>query len=207
MQHAQSHLSRILSSDPGVAPSYRHGPKMFESAPPLEPPKSLLKWYGLHAAGQPIPGEISLLARRRLISDPPAAPGLGFVILHRCGGDFYFLIVCTWRNSNELWETVLYKDGDAMKGFDVFPREAGHLPTFCVWELAPVVRERTHGSGFSARPGTRPPGARGWPIARAAGADSGAGNFLPRERPRAKCLPSTDFAGKRIVFRSLEGKG
>ena len=36
---------------------------------------------------------------------------LGFVVLHRCGEDFYFLLVCTWRNENELWETVWAKDG------------------------------------------------------------------------------------------------
>jgi len=25
----------------------------------------------------------------------------------------------------------------------VFPRCGGHLPTFCVWELAPVMREKS----------------------------------------------------------------
>jgi hypothetical protein len=64
------------------------------------------------------------------------------VILHRCGKDFYFLIVCTWRNSNEIWETVFYKNGDSMTEFALFPRGGTHLPTFCVWELAPVMREK-----------------------------------------------------------------
>jgi hypothetical protein len=68
--------------------------------------------------------------------------GLGFVILHRCEQDFYFLIVCTWRNSNELWQTVHYKDGDAMQNFEIFPRAAAHKPTFCVWELVPVWHEQ-----------------------------------------------------------------
>jgi hypothetical protein len=71
------------------------------------------------------------------------APGFGFVILHRCDVDFFFLIVCSWRNSNEIWETVFYKNGDVMKEFAVFPRLGSHLPTFCVWELAPVMREKS----------------------------------------------------------------
>ena len=36
---------------------------------------------------------------------------LGFVILHRCG-EASFLLVSTWENDNELWETVRAKDGD-----------------------------------------------------------------------------------------------
>jgi hypothetical protein len=30
-------------------------------------------------------------------------------VLHRCGASFYFLIASTWRNENELWETVWYR--------------------------------------------------------------------------------------------------
>jgi hypothetical protein len=57
--------------------------------------------------------------------------------------EFCFPIVCSWRNSNELWETVCYRHGDSMGEFAVFPRCGGHLPTFCVWELAPVMREKS----------------------------------------------------------------
>ncbi len=67
---------------------------------------------------------------------------LGFVILHRCGEGFYFLLVCTWRNENELWETVWAKDGDADVFFRPWPIEETHRPTFCVWELGAVVHER-----------------------------------------------------------------
>ncbi|MGH7936717.1 MAG: hypothetical protein ACREF8_06885, partial [Chthoniobacterales bacterium] len=49
------------------------------------------------------------------------ARGLGFVILHRCGSDFYFLIVSTWRGNNEVWEAVFYKDGAPMADFALFP--------------------------------------------------------------------------------------
>ena len=63
------------------------------------------------------------------------------MILHRCGAGFYFLIVSTWRGSNEVWETVFYKDGDGMQEFALFPREGQHKPTFCIWELVPVWHE------------------------------------------------------------------
>jgi hypothetical protein len=69
-------------------------------------------------------------------------PGLGFVILHRCGADFYFLIVCSWRNENELWSTVFYKNDEAMPAFAAWPRDGSHKPAFCVWELAPVWHEQ-----------------------------------------------------------------
>jgi hypothetical protein len=38
-------------------------------------------------------------------------------------------------------ETVLYKNGDDMAEFALFPREGEHKPAFCVWELAPVWHE------------------------------------------------------------------
>ena len=142
MSQPATHLVHILGTDLGVDPGYRHAPKYVTPGEPLEPPGAALKWYGLHPEDRPIPEEVTRLARARLMSAPLEARGLGFVILHRCGSDFYFLIVCTWRGSNEVWETVFYKDGDAMADFEIFPREGVHKPTFCVWELVPVWHEQ-----------------------------------------------------------------
>ena len=64
------------------------------------------------------------------------------MILHRCGESFYFLLVSTWRNDNELWETVWAKDGDDELGFQPWPIEGTHRPTFCVWELGAVWHEQ-----------------------------------------------------------------
>ena len=72
----------------------------------------------------------------------PLSDDLGFVILHRCGPDFYFLITCTWRNDNELWETVWAKTGDADAAFSPWPAAGTHRPAFCVWELGAVCHER-----------------------------------------------------------------
>lgn len=41
-----------------------------------------------------------------------------------------------------MWETVFYKNGDAMADFALWPRDGMHKPTFCVWELAPVWHEK-----------------------------------------------------------------
>jgi hypothetical protein len=67
---------------------------------------------------------------------------LGFTILHRCGEDFYFLLVSTWQNANELWETVWAKDGADDPDFHPWPIDGSHRPTFCVWELGAVAHER-----------------------------------------------------------------
>jgi hypothetical protein len=135
-------LPQILQTDSGVDPGYRHYPKRVTPGEPLELPGTVLKWYGLHADDRPVPAELTERARARLAATPLEAKGLGFVILHRCGNDFYFLIVCTWRNSNEMWQTVFYKNGDAMADFELFPRDGAHKPTLCVWELVPVWHEQ-----------------------------------------------------------------
>ena len=78
----------------------------------------LLKWYEIATAAAPVPAEVAELAREVLPQAAPALAGeLGFVILHRCGDDFYFLLVCTWRNENELWETVWAKAGEHEPAF------------------------------------------------------------------------------------------
>lgn len=141
MTSALSALARMLASDSGVEPDYRHGPKRATPGEPLETRSALLKWYALHRDDAPVPDEVTRLARNFLAARRLAAGGLGFVILHRCGESFYFLIVSTWRNSNELWETVFYKDA-SMHDFAPFPREGEHKPVFCVWELVPVWHEQ-----------------------------------------------------------------
>lgn len=135
-------LAEILKSDSGIDAEYRHIPKFVTPGETLELPATVLKGYGVHPQDRHIPDEITQLARSYLMKNKLEARGFGFVILHRCGNDFYFLIVNTWRNNNELWETVFYKNGEAMADFDLFPREATHKPAFCIWELVPVQQEQ-----------------------------------------------------------------
>jgi hypothetical protein len=119
-----------------------HTPKWVTPGDLVETNGAILKWYALAQKEEPVPEEIDRLARAYLAQNPLEARGLGFVILHRCGSDFYFLIVSTLRGNNEVWETVFHKNGDAMADFALWPRDGMHKPTFCVWELAPVWHEK-----------------------------------------------------------------
>ena len=142
MTEQRKRLASILQNDLGIDPSYKHAPKRVTPGELLETSGAALKWYAVYSQDRHVPDEITRLARAYLISNPLEARGLGFVLLHRCGKDFYFLIVNTWRNNNELWETVFYKDGEAMKDFASWPREGAHKPAFCVWEMTPVFHEQ-----------------------------------------------------------------
>jgi hypothetical protein len=142
-ENFSARLDHIVRHDPGVKEIYRHTPKLVSPLEPISLSGAFLKWYQLAPEAEPVPLEIKQLARGFLHREQPEARGLGFVILHRCGSSFYFLIVCTWRGNNEVWETVYYKDGDAMSDFALFPRDGTHKPAFCVWELAPVWHEKS----------------------------------------------------------------
>ena len=139
--HQKQKLAEILKSDLGVNKSYEHGPKRVTPGESIETNGAMLKWYQLAPKDRQVPDEIDRLARSYLANTKLEAKGLGFVILHRCGEDFYFLIVNTWRGNNEVWETLFYKNGDAMADFALWPRDGMHKPTFCVWELAPIWHE------------------------------------------------------------------
>ena len=101
----------------GVTPGYVHVEKLIEPAPGLTLGDTVLKWYDIAADDAPVPLAVRALARRNLrdaskSGELEISGDLGFVILHRCGESFYFLLVSTWRNENELWETVWAKAGD-----------------------------------------------------------------------------------------------
>ncbi len=130
-----------------VSMGYEHADKVACPEPGLTLGASTLKWYDIAPDDAPVPLVIRALARRNL-RDAAKAGGLGdlgelgFVVLHRCGAEAYFLLVSTWRNDNELWETVWAKTGAADVSFHSWSVDAEHRPTFCVWELGAVTHER-----------------------------------------------------------------
>ena len=130
-----------------VTPSYVHYDKLIEPGNPLILPAAVMKWYDLAHPETPVPSGIGLLARSFLEREAAVgalkdAGNLGFVIMHRCGAEFYFLLVSTWRNANELWESVYAMDGATQSDFQLFPFSGSHRGTFCVWELAAVWHEQ-----------------------------------------------------------------
>lgn len=84
----------------------------------------------------------TVLTTARLILDQaayqPSNPSdVGFVIVHRCG-PAHLLLACTWREENELWESVWT---DESGEFALLDRANDHLPTYCVWEMGIVTHE------------------------------------------------------------------
>lgn len=140
-------VSPSLARMGNPARGYLHRDKTLTPQEELALSASRLKWYDLSAAETPVPGEIHELARLFLEREERSgrlaiAGDLGFVILHRCSDQFYFLIVGTWRNENELWETVYAKVDALQSNFTLFPLPGPHRGTFCVWELGAVWHER-----------------------------------------------------------------
>ena len=130
-----------------IRPDYRHRAKHVQAGSSIALADAVLKWYDIAPAETPVPDVIRELARTGLreasrSGELGLSGDLGFVILHRCGQSFYFLLVSTWRNDNELWETVWAKDGEDDPTFHPWPVDGTHRPTFCVWELAAVCHER-----------------------------------------------------------------
>lgn len=123
-----------------VAANYVHRDKFASPREGMVAGDTQLKWSNIAPADAPVPREIEKLARD-FLKEVRVAGDLGFVILHRCGEAFYFLLVSTWRNENELWESVYAKASADEPGFKPFIVESTHRGTFCVWELGVVWHE------------------------------------------------------------------
>jgi hypothetical protein len=100
-------IDAVLENDLGVGQKYEHGPKQVTPGESIETDGAVLKWYKLAPEDRQVPDEIDRLARSFLARTQLEAKGLGFVILHRCGEDFYFLIVNTWREQRSLGDSLL----------------------------------------------------------------------------------------------------
>ncbi len=143
--------SGTLAGLGNIPAEYRHSEKLITPGPDLALPGSYLKWYDVRLPEVEIPAELAAEGRQFLADEVAAGRlaidgELGFVICHRCGESFYFLLVCTWRNQNEMWESVYAQDcsagsGAAGPGFALVP-QADHLEVICVWELGAVLHEQ-----------------------------------------------------------------
>jgi hypothetical protein len=143
----KSEAAPNLASLGNPAADYVHRDKFVEPGEAIRLPGAILKWYDLAQSDTPVDPEVRSLARafverECMARTPELAGGLGFAVLHRCGADFYFLLISTWRNENELWESVYSKDSAAHPEFRTFTFAGAHRGTYCVWELGVAWHEQ-----------------------------------------------------------------
>ncbi|HVQ09316.1 MAG TPA: hypothetical protein VMS43_12865 [Allosphingosinicella sp.] len=146
-----------------IPPDYRHYEKQAVPCEGLRAAGGDLKFYHLEKSGEPVPDAIAVSARNFLareglvagLADGEGGLDCGFVILHRCGADFYFLLMTVWRGANEAWEAVWHRDAgmaDFARFEPAYPGAAMLRPTFCVWELGVVAHESAAWSRYLASP-------------------------------------------------------
>lgn len=151
------HVETGFSDADSVGTDYRHYDKRIVSGPPLAVGGGLLKWYQVAPHDEAVEPAIDEMARAFVEAEAasgamPLEASRGFVILHRCGGGFHFLLPAVWRNGNELWESVYAKDGPEAPGFSLFPLPGPNRATFCVWELRAVWHEQQAWRRYLASP-------------------------------------------------------
>ena len=128
-----------------VAPAYQHRQKFVKPGEALITSNVYLKWYDIYREETPIPSQLVDEARSFLLTELeagtlPLKNEVGFAIHHQCS-TVYILYICTWRNENEVWETIYVKDLTADSAFRLLER-GSTAPTFCVWVLEVVWHEQ-----------------------------------------------------------------
>ena len=128
-----------------VDEDYHHVTKKFRPGRPLVLPDTYLKWYQLSRENQIIDPADDTAARTVLTEDIaagrlPITGDLGFVIHHLSGEHIHLLLVCTWRDNNEMWETTYVKDSRQNHPFSLMPQTT-HRGVICVWEFGVVAHE------------------------------------------------------------------
>ncbi len=143
LENVYSNLSEIGNVIPE---DYNYYEKKVESGELLILPEACFKWYNLF----PIKNEINqeqVFETREFIKEEINSGRLkldkeiGFVILHRAG-DYLLLLITTWRNTNEMWESVYYKRVEQSDNYKQMEFKNNHKGTYCVWELSIVWHER-----------------------------------------------------------------
>jgi hypothetical protein len=149
-------MSTTAVEPTAVPADYRHHQRLVSPGAPLRLERTDLKWYEIRRPDAPMPAGLEdetrafvareVAARRLAIAGQP-----GFVMLHLADAkgspnSVALLLVSTWNQANELWETVYWKpvDGGAYERV----RRPDHAATYCVWELGAVWHERNAWNRF-----------------------------------------------------------
>ncbi len=129
-----------------IPEEYNYYEKKVEPGEPLIISEACFKWYNLFPPNSYINQE-QIFETREFIKDELKSGSLklknelGFVILHRAG-DYLLLLITTWRNTNEMWESIYYKKVEQSEIYKQIEFEDNHKGTYCVWELGIVWHER-----------------------------------------------------------------
>ena len=135
-----------------VPEGYRYYEKLVTPREALSLPTAYLKWYDLYPEDAEVSPEQAAEGRAYLAAEVDRLKldhELGFVILHRAG-NYLLLMLMTWRNTNEIWESVYFKDVTQDGGYKLNEFPTSHRGTFCVWELGIVWHERQAWKQFFA---------------------------------------------------------
>ena len=127
-----------------VPEGYTYSKKLVVPREDLSLSNAYLKWYDIRPSDVEITEEQLAESRAFIAAEVERLKfdgELGFVLLHRAG-PWLLLMLMTWRNTNEIWESVYAKDLSGAGGYCLTEFESSHRGTFCVWELGPVWHER-----------------------------------------------------------------
>src|SRR5262249_22321509 len=123
-----------------VSTGYEHVAKLAEPGELLEVRGTTLKWYEVRRPDLSVSPLVREATRKFLQEQDLGISGeLGYVLLH-LAGPVHLLLVCTWRNDNEMWETVFVKTAE--QEYALLDEAGPHRPAQCVWELGVTLHER-----------------------------------------------------------------
>jgi hypothetical protein len=152
MQQQMTQAITDLDDLATIPEDYRHVEKRIVPADDLPLPKARLKWYDVCLAERVVPDQIRNEARDFLRAEAEAGRvefrgEFGYALLH-LDGEAYFLLVCVWRNINEMWQVLYGRDDN---GFHLYRAKDGALKaTQNIFELDATAHERRAWSRYLA---------------------------------------------------------
>lgn len=126
-----------------VADDYVHVRKEMRAAAPLVAPGIFSKWYLVYPPDRPFTASEVQAAQSFLLSEVESGRlrvrnEIGFTVQHRCAEvDIFY--VCSWRENNELWETLYTLPTGGTYRLAQRDNTTG---TYCVWVIPAVTHEQ-----------------------------------------------------------------
>jgi hypothetical protein len=128
-----------------IPAGYKYNPKIISPNRLFYLNEAAFKWYNLYPEQKEITDVHIDETKSFIISEIKNGilnldNDLGYIILH-LAGEYLLLLINTWRNTNEVWESVYFKKLNE-KEYQPNKFETEHRATYCVWELGIVWHER-----------------------------------------------------------------